>query len=389
MPTFKKKQSHSIHSKSIKSVKALSSAGFIPKEKIAVLETVAQQFSVSITASMAELLFSENDDNEKNYPIHRQFVPDEKELDIKPYELNDPVGDHVKSPVPGIVHRYPDRCLLKVSNVCPIYCRFCFRREQIGHQAKNLSSSELETAYQYIESHPEIWEVILTGGDPLMLTPKQLSEILQRLEKIQSVEVIRIHTRIPVVDPGRINNMMLNALATKKALFIVLHANHANEFTPEASSAIANIINAGIPMLSQSVLLKGVNDDAAVMKTLLKTFVKHRIKPYYLHHCDLAKGTSHFRTTLDEGKKLLRSLRGHISGLCQPTYILDIPGGYGKVPVDSEFVTQCSSSKDKNTRKNMKSMKIKTKSRENSNSKDVYYSLEDYQGNKHLYPPKS
>lgn len=338
--------------KPIKTIKALAKAKLIPEEKISKLETVAKQFSVSITPHIAALL------HDNNEGLHQQFVPDEQELNIKNHELADPVGDYIKSPVTGIVHRYPDRCLLKVSTVCPVYCRFCFRREEIGHQGKVLTAHELEAAYQYIQSNPEIWEVILTGGDPLMLPPKKLEAILKRLDAIPNVEVIRIHTRIPVVDPKRIKESMLKAFDVKKALFIILHANHANEFTKEASEVIHKIIKHGIPMLSQTVLLKNVNDDVDTLKTLLKTFVKHRIKPFYLHHCDLAKGTSHFRTTLEEGKQLMKALRGNISGLCQPTYVLDIPGGHGKVPVTSDYVQQETQGK---------------------------YCIEDYQGKKHHY----
>jgi lysine 2,3-aminomutase len=203
--------------------------------------------------------------------------------------------------------------------------------------------------------------VILTGGDPLILTSKKLSSILSALNDIPHVYAASIHTRIPVLDSKRINTEMLKALKTKKALFIVLHANHPKEFTPEALEACARIINAGIPMLSQSVLLKGINDNPETMKQLLRCFVKNRIKPYYLHHADLTKGTSHFRTSLETGRKLMKELRGDISGLCQPTYVLDIPGGYGKAPLSPCYIHG-----DKQDEKN-------------------HYLLEDYQGNLHSY----
>lgn len=320
--------------KNLNSVSALAENGFISKQEISALETVAQQFSVAITPQMADLL----SDTNPNDPINLQFVPDLKELDIKIHQLKDPIGDEIHSPVPGIVHRHPDRCLLKPIHTCPVYCRFCFRREQIGHQAKILSEADLENAYQYIASKPEIWEVILTGGDPLMLTPAKLASILTRLNAIQTVEVIRIHTRIPIVDSKRINDAMLNALAIDKALFIALHANHPKEFTSEAENAIRRIVCAGIPMISQSVLLKGINDDPKILQALFKKFVTNRIKPYYLHHCDLAIGTEHFRTSIEEGQNLMRDLRKNVSGLCQPTYVLDIPGGYGKVPLHPNYI---------------------------------------------------
>jgi lysine 2,3-aminomutase len=200
--------------------------------------------------------------------------------------------------------------------------------------------------------------VIFTGGDPLILSPRRLKTIINKIADIPHVEVIRIHTRIPVVDSKRITPSLLNALKIKKALFILLHANHANEFTEQATNACRRIINAGIPMLGQSVLLKGINDNVEALKNLFRTFVKNRIKPHYLHHCDLAKGTSHFRSSLEKGQELLKELRGHISGLCQPTYVLDLPGGHGKVPINPYYIQKI---------------------------KDQEYLLEDFQGNFHTY----
>lgn len=362
--------------KNIHTVEQLAQNGLIPNEKIPELNAVAQQFSISITSQISELLLPDYPED----PINLQFIPTEKELEFQSFESEDPIGDHTYSPIPGIVHRHPDRCLLKPINSCPVYCRFCFRREQIGHQKKVLDNTALETAYEYIAKHPEIWEVIITGGDPLMLNPQQLANILSRLSKIKTVEVIRIHTRIPVVDSKRINSEMLEALSIEKALFIVLHANHPREFTDAACAAIHKIIRAGIPMLSQSVLLKGINDTVETLQALLKLFVKNRIKPYYLHHCDLAKGTDHFRTSITEGQHLMRALRGLISGVCQPTYVLDIPGGHGKIPLHPTY--------------------LKVQQTENTTAQDTahvrdtiqacpeHYIVEDHFGNKHLYPPK-
>lgn len=307
-------------------------AGLISKEQLKALAPVNKQFALSVTPQMWELILKEGLD----HPIAKQFIPNIQELNISPEELPDPIGDDAFSPVKGIVRRYPDRCLLKPVLVCAVYCRFCFRREKLGANGKSLTPAELKKAYQYIAQHPELWEVIITGGDPLILKPNKLQKIISALSAIPHVEVIRIHTRIPIVDSKRITEEMLKALKTEKALYIALHADHPSEFTEIAIAACKRIINAGIPMISQTVLLKGVNDNVKTLSTLMRTFVKNRIKPYYLHHGDLVRGTSHFRTTLSEGQALMKAL-GAYSGLCKPTYVLEIPGGYGKVPVGHSY----------------------------------------------------
>jgi len=255
------------------------------------------------------------------------------ELVVTPEERADPIGDERLSPVKGIVHRYPDRVLLKPLHTCPVYCRFCFRREQVGPRGKGLSTAELAAALAYISARPEIWEVIVTGGDPFLLSPRRLSTIVRALDEIEHVQVIRFHTRVPVVDPARVDARLVAALGSEKALYVAIHANHPRELTPEFRAACRRLAKAGIPLLAQSVLLKGVNDDAAVLETLFRGLVAARVKPYYLHHPDLARGTGHFRVTLREGQALMRRLRGRVSGLCQPSYVLDLPGGFGKVPV--------------------------------------------------------
>jgi len=293
---------------------------------------VAQRYAVAITPAMSELIETPDD------PIARQFVPDIAELTTTGDENADPIGDRAHSPVKGIVHRYPDRVLLKPTHTCAVYCRFCFRREMVGPGSESLDAAELAAALDYIRSRPEIWEVILTGGDPLVLSPRRLAKIVAALNDIPHLGVIRIHTRVPVADPQRISEELVSALKSDKAVYVVLHANHPRELTEAALAACRRIIDAGIPMLSQSVLLKGVNDDAATLETLFRSFVRHRIKPYYLHHADKAPGTSHFRTTIAEGQALMRELRGRVSGLCQPEYVLDIPGGHGKVPVGPAYL---------------------------------------------------
>jgi lysine 2,3-aminomutase len=233
------------------------------------------------------------------------------------------------------VHRYPDRVLLKAVHICPVYCRFCFRREMVGPQGLGtLSAEALDIALGYIRSHEEIWEVILTGGDPLVLSPRRLMEIMQALGAMPHVKVVRFHTRVPVVEPDRVDVALIAALkASGKTIYVALHANHPREFTGAARAACARLIDAGIAMVSQTVLLKGVNDDAGVLAELMRAFVETRVKPYYLHHPDLAPGTSQFRLSLADGQALVAELRGRVSGLCQPTYVLDIPGGHGKAPV--------------------------------------------------------
>jgi lysine 2,3-aminomutase len=225
-----------------------------------------------------------------------------------------------------------------------------------------MSPDQLEAAYAYIESHPEIWEVILTGGDPLILKPAMIKKILERLSTIEHVEVIRIHTRVPVVDSSRITSEMIAALQLSKPVYVVLHANHPDEFTPEAVAACAALVDAGIPMLSQSTLLKDVNDNIDVLSKLMRCFIRNRIKPYYLHQGDLVRGSAHFRTTIEKGQMLMKQLRGRFSGICQPVYVLDIPGGYGKMPIGPNYLSKNCSAADS-------------------------YCIEDYQGEVHTYSP--
>jgi lysine 2,3-aminomutase len=307
----------------------LAEAGLVPAARLPELAAVAGRFALAITPEMAELV----DPRDERDPIARQFVPDARELETTAEEQADPIGDERLSPLPGIVHRYPDRVLLKPSHVCPVYCRFCFRREQVGPGGKTLSAAELAAALAYIAARPEIWEVIVTGGDPLLLSPRRIGELIKALDAIPHVGVIRIHTRVPVVSPRRVSAALVAALAAEKAVYVVIHANHPRELTPAMRAACTRLGRAGIPLLSQSVLLRGINDDAATLAALLRGLVAMRIKPYYLHHGDLAPGTAPFRTTIGEGQALMRALRGRLSGLCQPLYVLDIPGGHGKVPI--------------------------------------------------------
>ena len=286
----------------------LAAAGILPPERLGPVGEVAKRYALSLTPDIVELIDPANPDD----PIARQFIPDPAELDTQPHESADPIGDRAHSPLAGIVHRYPDRVLLTPIHVCAAYCRFCFRRERVG-RGHSLSAGELEQALDYIRAHSEIWEVILTGGDPLVLSPRRLAAIMRSLAAIEHVKVIRVHTRLPVVAPGRITPALVHAVKSSgKATYVALHANHARELSEKARAACARLIDAGIPMLSQTVLLRGVNDDAAALAALMRAFVECRIKPYYLHHADLAPGTAHWRTDIADGQALMRLSLIHI-----------------------------------------------------------------------------
>ena len=320
----------------LRDVQALAEAGLIDAGRLPGLERVAAQYAVAITPALTALIDPEDPED----PIARQFLPHEDELIVLPGEDGDPVGDHSHSPVEGVVHRYPDRVLLKLTHTCATYCRFCFRREMVGPEGlRPLKGEALKAAFGYIAGRPEIWEVILTGGDPLVLSPRRLGEAMARLARIPHVKVVRLHTRVPAVDPEAITPELVAALKCPgKAVYVALHANHPREMTEAARAACAVIVDAGIPMLAQTVLLKGVNDDAEVLGALMRAFVETRVKPYYLHHGDLAPGTGHLRTDIATGQEVMRAMRGRYSGLCQPTYVLDIPGGHGKVPVGPQYL---------------------------------------------------
>jgi lysine 2,3-aminomutase len=344
--------------------------GLARQADLAQLEKVAARYAIAVTPELAALI----DPADPADPIARQFIPSADELVAQPGERADPIGDDAHSPVAGIVHRYPDRVLFKLVHVCAVYCRFCFRREMVGPGKDSaLSDKAYAAAIEYIRAHGEIWEVILTGGDPLMLSPRRLSEIMADLAAIDHVKIIRLHTRVPVADPARITAEMVEALrAAGATTWIALHANHARELTEDARSAVARLVDAGIPMVSQSVLLKGVNDDPAALEALMRSFVECRIKPYYLHHGDLAPGTAHLRTTIARGQELMRVLRGRVSGLCQPDYVLDIPGGAGKSPVGPGYLSPQESLAGRG-----------------EVGEETRYRVVDYCGEVHTYPPQS
>ncbi|WP_449394983.1 lysine-2,3-aminomutase-like protein [Devosia riboflavina] len=340
---------------SLKTVADLEAARLVPPNSG--LEAVAEKYAIGITPAVLELI----DRNDPADPMALQFVPSAAELLTTPEEREDPIGDLSHSPVEGIVHRYPDRVLLKAVHVCPVYCRFCFRREMVGPQGLGtLTSAELDAAMDYIATHTEIWEVILTGGDPLVLSPRRLAGLMERLRGIEHVKIVRFHTRVPVVEPERIDAEMVAALTSSgKTTYLAVHANHPREFSPAAKAAFKTLVDGGVVLVSQSVLLRGINDDVETLAALMRGFVENRIKPYYLHHPDLAPGTGHFRLSIEEGQRLVAALRGRISGLCQPTYVLDIPGGHGKADIGAATVA----------------------------GRDGCFTVRDWQGEEHAYPP--
>jgi lysine 2,3-aminomutase len=329
----------STRSTHLRSIADLVAAGLVAPGEATAVEAVAARYAVAVTPAMIDAIAA-GGGNIADDPIARQFVPDPRELTTTPEERADPIGDHVHEKRPGLVHRYPDRVLLKVTHACPVYCRFCFRREMVGPGGgPPLSGPALDEALAYIAADPRIFEVILTGGDPLVLSPRRIRELTERIGAIGHVGVLRWHSRVPVVDPDRVTDEMIAALtATDKAVWLAVHTNHPRELTDPARHAIARLRKGGITLVSQTVLLAGVNADAAVLAELFRSLVALGVKPYYLHHADLAPGTSHFRTTIEEGRAIMRALRGRLTGLALPTYVLDIPGGHGKVPVGPSYL---------------------------------------------------
>jgi len=311
---------------------ALIAAGLIAPPERDGLAAVARRYAVAITPTMRGLIDRADD------PIGLQFIPDPAELVVAPHERPDPIADDALSPIKGVVHRYPDRALLKPLLICPVYCRFCFRREHVGPDGGVLTEAELQAAYDWLAGRPAIREVILTGGDPLMLSPRRLGSIVQALSAIPHIEILRVHTRVPTTDPAKVTDALVAALHTEKAMWLVLHANHAREFTPAAREAIHRIQSQAIPVLGQSVLLRGVNDSPDALEALFRGMLAMRVKPYYLHQLDAAPGTDRFHVPIEDGRRLLASLRGRVTGLAWPTYVLDIPGGHGKVPIGPDYL---------------------------------------------------
>ncbi len=316
--------------------RALIEVGLGAPEREPEWRAVAERYAIAAPPALAALIDRDDPDD----PIARQILPDGRELARQPQERDDPIGDGLKSPTRGLVHRYPDRVLLKLNAVCAVYCRFCFRREMVGPGSAPLDAEALTAALDYIRVRPQIWEVVLTGGDPLLLSPRRLAEVSRALAEIAHVQVLRWHTRLPVAAPERVTEALAAALTQghDKTVYVALHANHPRELTAQARAACRRLIDAGAAMVSQSVLLKGVNDRVETLEALMRAFVAARVKPYYLHHPDLAPGTAHLRPTIAEGRALMRALRARLSGLAMPTYVLDLPDARGKVPIGPGYL---------------------------------------------------
>lgn len=313
----------------IRTLSQLNDAGF----NVDGLEPVASSYDIGVSAEMLRQIKAAND------PVGLQFIPSLNELNVLDDELDDPIADEAYSPVRGIVHRYPDRVLFKVSNVCAVYCRYCFRRDKIGAGSDHLSSDDFENALDYVSNTKDIWEVILTGGDPLTLSVKKLQRIVEVINRLDHIKILRIHSRIPIANPAVLVDTIYSVLEScEKSVYLVVHVNHADEITDDAIYALTAFRDTGCSILSQSVLLRGVNDNVQVLEDLFRTLAVYHVQPYYLHHLDRARGTSHFRVSLERGKALMAGLQGRVSGACLPKYMLDIPGGYGKVQVNDSSV---------------------------------------------------
>ena len=278
-------------------------------------------------------------------PIFRQSVPDPEELNIGRCDCTDPLAEDKDSPVEGLTHRYPDRVLFHVSNLCSMYCRHCTRKRKVGDVDSIPDKKKLLAGIEYIRNTPEVRDVLLSGGDPFLLSDELIDWLLGELRAIEHVEVIRIGTRTPVVLPQRITDDLVAILKKHHPLWINTHFNHPRELTPRACRALAKLANAGIPLGNQSVLLAGVNDCPRIMKNLVQKLVKNRVRPYYLYQCDLSEGLSHFRTPVGKGIEIIENLIGHTSGFAVPTYVIDAPGGGGKIPVMPNYLISWSTNK--------------------------------------------
>jgi lysine-2,3-aminomutase len=311
-------------------------------EKIIKLEEKEKQeissclkvFRMAITPYYASLMERDN----PKCPIRMQAVPTIYETRIAPYELEDPLDEERESPVKNIVHRYPDRVLFLVTHMCSMYCRHCTRRRTVGEEDFVISDEEVNAGVKYIDDNPEIRDVLISGGDPLTMSDARLEGIIAKIRKIEHVEIIRIGTRVPVVMPMRITPELLSMLKKYQPIWINTHFNHPRELTKDSIKACNDIVDAGIPLGNQSVLLRGINDDTEIMKELLCKLVKARVRPYYLYQCDLSQGLDHFRTKVEKGIEIMNNLTGSITGLAVPKYVIDAPHGGGKIPINPDYV---------------------------------------------------
>ncbi len=291
-------------------------------------------FACAVTPHLVELM----DPDDPACPIRRQFVPHEDELVSSANDRVDPCGEERHMRVPWLVHRYPDRVLLLVTDRCAAYCRFCTRKRLVGHRGTTLSDDAFAQALAYLRSHPEIRDVLLSGGDPLVLADEMLEWYLGELRRIPHIDVLRIGTRVPVVMPERVTPRLCAMLKRFHPLFINVHVNHPKELSAATGAALGRLVDAGIPLGSQTVLLRGINDDENVIARLMHELLRNRVRPYYLYQCDLAPGTVHFRTPVMLGVSIIEKLRGYTTGLAVPAFVIDAPGGGGKIPVNPEYV---------------------------------------------------
>lgn len=314
----------------------------VPEHLQAAFKKTVQKFPMSITPYYLSLI---DTDNIENDPIFRQSFPSPLELVTTKSEMSDPLHEDKDSPVFGITHRYPDRVLFLISNKCAMYCRHCTRKRKVSDIDSIPSKSQLAEGIEYIKNTPQIRDVLLSGGDPFLLSDEKLDWILSELRSIEHVEIIRIGTRTPVVLPYRITDDLVSILKKHHPLWINTHFNHPRELTRSSRNALAKLANAGIPLGNQSVLLAGVNDCPRIMRSLVHKLVYNRVRPYYLYQCDLSEGLSHFRTPVGKGIEIMESLIGHTSGLCVPTYVIDAPGGGGKIPIIPNYLISWSTNK--------------------------------------------
>jgi len=292
------------------------------------------KFRMAITPYYAALM----DKEDRKCPVRLQAIPSINELHDDPSDLDDPLHEDVDSPAPGLTHRYPDRALLLVTNACSMYCRHCTRRRVVGFEDSDFSTIHIDKAIEYIKETPEVRDVVVSGGDPLVLSEDKLEYVLKRLREIDHVEIIRIGSRMPVVLPQRVTDSLVNMLKKYHPIYVNTHFNHPKEVTVEAKKACEKLANAGINIGNQSVLLRDVNDCPSIMKKLVHDLLMIRVRPYYIYQCDLSRGISHFRTTVSRGIEIIENLRGHTSGLAVPTFVVDAPGGGGKIPVMPSYL---------------------------------------------------
>jgi lysine 2,3-aminomutase len=306
----------------------------LDKDELDVIDSVLGQFRMAITPYYLTLM----NPNDKNDPVRLQAVPSFEEMHIGLHDLDDPLHEDGDSVVPGLTHRYPDRVLFLITDMCSMYCRHCTRRRFAGQKDTGSKMDNVDRAIEYIRNHPEVNDVLLSGGDALLVSDARLEYIISELRKIEHVGVIRIGSRTPVVMPQRITKDLVDMFKKYHPIWINTHFNHSKELTPEAKKALDLMADAGIPLGNQSVLLKGVNDCVSVMKKLVKRLIALRVRPYYIYQCDLSKGIEHFRTPVSKGIEIIEGLRGHISGIAVPTFVVDAPGGGGKIPVMPNYV---------------------------------------------------